>query len=185
MAIDRLRKVETASCPTRILLPAYMDCSTSPAIIASSYRVPASALQARDEFVEGWANLHRGWRYWNSRNIVMTRSMSVAAALESVERDQTGIASGISSTSRYLGSIVGSGIITVLLDPTRVGNFKLIFLIAALVAMGAVIVSLEFEIVCWKTCRGSKKGICLDKNRLLPQFQLLFEFPLSYFRKEI
>jgi len=63
------------------------------------------------------------------------------AALESVRRDQTGIASGISSTSRYLGSIVGSSIITVLLDATQTGNFKLIFLIAALAAMCAATVS--------------------------------------------
>lgn len=64
------------------------------------------------------------------------------AALESVKRDQTGFASSISSTSRYLGSIVGSGIITVLLSLTQAGNFKLIFLIAALAAMCAALVSL-------------------------------------------
>jgi predicted MFS family arabinose efflux permease len=64
------------------------------------------------------------------------------AALESVKRDQTGIASGISSTSRYLGSILGSGIITMLLGATQAENFKLIFLIAALAAMCAAIVSL-------------------------------------------
>jgi len=64
------------------------------------------------------------------------------AAIESVKIGQTGVASGISSTSRYLGSIIGSGIITVLLSTTQTENFKLIFLIAALAAMCAAIVSL-------------------------------------------
>jgi len=64
------------------------------------------------------------------------------AALESVKRDQTGIASGISSTSRYLGSIIGSSIVTMFLSATRAGNFKSIFLIAALAATFAAIVSL-------------------------------------------
>jgi len=64
------------------------------------------------------------------------------AVLESVKKDQTGIASGVSSTSRYLGSIIGSGTVTVLLSATQTGNFKLIFLIAALAATFAAIVSL-------------------------------------------
>lgn len=64
------------------------------------------------------------------------------STLESVETRQAGAASGISSTSRYLGSIVGSSILTGLLSSTQAGNFKLIFLIAMLAAMCATVISL-------------------------------------------
>lgn len=67
------------------------------------------------------------------------------AALEFARPEQTGMASGISSTSRYLGSIIGSGILTGFLGATQAGNFKLIFLIATIAAMCAVIVSLGVQ----------------------------------------
>jgi sugar phosphate permease len=65
------------------------------------------------------------------------------AVLESVERQHAGVASGISSTSRYLGSIIGSFILANLLGSTsaNAGNYWTIFLIAALAACGAGMIS--------------------------------------------
>lgn len=63
------------------------------------------------------------------------------SALESVASEQAGIASGITLTSRYLGSIVGSSMLAGLLGSTQAGNFQLIFLITMLAALSATIIS--------------------------------------------
>jgi len=67
------------------------------------------------------------------------------SVLESVKPHQAGVASGVSSTSRYLGSIVGSSILTGLLSSTQAGSFNFIFLIAMLAAMCASIISLGIQ----------------------------------------
>ena len=64
------------------------------------------------------------------------------AALESVGPKQTGMASGIASTSRYVGSIVGSAILTGLSASAKAGNFRSVFLVATLSGLGAMLVSL-------------------------------------------
>lgn len=65
------------------------------------------------------------------------------AALESVELQQTGVATGISSTSRYLGSIVGSTILAQILgpQPTRVTDFRIAFLTVTIAAGIALLMS--------------------------------------------
>jgi MFS family permease len=61
------------------------------------------------------------------------------SAVESVHQEEAGVASGIYSTSRYLGSIVGSAILAGLVQPTEsgangVGTVFVIVLAAALLA---------------------------------------------------
>jgi EmrB/QacA subfamily drug resistance transporter len=66
------------------------------------------------------------------------------SALESVEPQQAGMASGVSSTSRYLGSIVGSSILAGLLAsaPNGTSSFRMVFLVVTLAAMCAALGSL-------------------------------------------
>ena len=80
------------------------------------------------------------------------------SALEAVEAHQIGVASGIASTSRYLGSIIGSSILTGLLDLTRAGDFHTVFLITALTAGGATAISLAIHSSPSKKEPASKKG---------------------------
>ncbi len=66
------------------------------------------------------------------------------SALEAVEPQQVGMASGVSSTSRYLGSIVGSSVLAGLFAsaPTGSGSFRMVFLVVTLAAMCAALASL-------------------------------------------
>ncbi len=65
-------------------------------------------------------------------------------AVEAVEARQTGVAAGVFSTSRYLGSITGSVLLATLL--AGAGNtFQPIFLLVAVAAWLAVIVSLFLQ----------------------------------------
>jgi EmrB/QacA subfamily drug resistance transporter len=66
------------------------------------------------------------------------------SALESVEPQQVGMASGVSSTSRYLGSILGSSLLAGLLAsaPTGTGSFRTVFVVVTLAAMCAALASL-------------------------------------------
>jgi sugar phosphate permease len=63
--------------------------------------------------------------------------------LESVRSQQAGIATGISSTSRYLGSILGSSILVYTLGsaPIDVNKFQVVFLEVALAAFIAMLMS--------------------------------------------
>ena len=65
------------------------------------------------------------------------------AALESVELQQTGVATGITSTSRYLGSIAGSTILAQILGSalTEVTSFQIVFLVVAAAACVALLIS--------------------------------------------
>ena len=65
------------------------------------------------------------------------------AALESVELQQTGVATGISSTSRYLGSIAGSLVLARLLGPEPIdaANFRAAFLGVSIAASLALLLS--------------------------------------------
>jgi MFS transporter, DHA2 family, methylenomycin A resistance protein len=64
------------------------------------------------------------------------------AALESVGPSQTGLASGISSISRHLGGILGSMLLTGFFNSVDEGRFQLIFTVAALAALAALVTSL-------------------------------------------
>jgi DHA2 family methylenomycin A resistance protein-like MFS transporter len=64
-----------------------------------------------------------------------------AAALEAVGAQDAGVASGLFSTSRYLGSIVGSGALGGFLGPARDGaaGFAGVFLMAGSAAFLSVL----------------------------------------------
>lgn len=65
------------------------------------------------------------------------------AAIEAVEPQESGVASGVFSTSRYLGSIVGSSVLAGLLGPARdsVAGFGAVFLMAVATALLSVLAS--------------------------------------------
>ena len=65
------------------------------------------------------------------------------SALESVELQQAGLATGISSTSRYVGSIAGSKVLALILGlaPIEAANFRLVFLVATIGAGLALLMS--------------------------------------------
>jgi len=66
-----------------------------------------------------------------------------ASAVESVPSEHAGVVSGIYSTNRYLGSIVGSAIIAGVLSgsDTATGGFDNLFMIIAIASVGSVLVS--------------------------------------------
>jgi MFS family permease len=66
------------------------------------------------------------------------------AVLESVQREQVGLATGIASTSRYVGSIAGSSILARILGsaPAEVGDFRVVFLVTVIAACIAIPMSL-------------------------------------------
>lgn len=68
-------------------------------------------------------------------------------AVECVPREEAGMASGIYSTSRYLGSILGSAILGTLLGAERseVYNLGLVFVIVFIAALLAMIASLGLQ----------------------------------------
>jgi len=65
------------------------------------------------------------------------------SVLEAVKLQQAGLATGISLTSRYLGSIVGSNILAQILgsEPIEVANFRIVFLMATAAAFIALLMS--------------------------------------------
>jgi MFS family permease len=67
-----------------------------------------------------------------------------STAVESVSREEAGVASGIYSTSRYLGSIVGSAILAGLVGAGRSGADGLgrVFVIVLMAAALATVVGL-------------------------------------------
>ncbi len=69
------------------------------------------------------------------------------AALESVEPRDSGVASGVFSTSRYLGSIVGSSVLTGLLGSASdgVSGFGAVFLMAVAAALLSVLMSVGVQ----------------------------------------
>lgn len=65
------------------------------------------------------------------------------AAIEAVSPDETGVAAGIFSTSRYMGSIVGSSILAALLGASATPEgFSRVFLLVAAAALAALVTSL-------------------------------------------
>jgi DHA2 family methylenomycin A resistance protein-like MFS transporter len=66
------------------------------------------------------------------------------AAVESVRPNEAGVASGIYSTSRYLGSIAGSSLLAVLLITGAGGltGFNSVFLLVAIASCAALAASL-------------------------------------------
>ena len=69
------------------------------------------------------------------------------AAIESVGPRDSGVASGLFSTSRYLGSIVGSSVLAGLLGPPSdgVAGFGAVFLLAVAAALLSVLVSVGLQ----------------------------------------
>ena len=67
-----------------------------------------------------------------------------ASAVESVAAEHAGVVSGIYSTNRYLGSIVGSAIIAGVLSgaETATSGFDNLFVIIAVASVGSVVVAL-------------------------------------------
>jgi MFS family permease len=63
------------------------------------------------------------------------------SAVEAVERGAAGIAAGVFSTSRYLGSIVGSSLLAGMLAPSG-GGFRAIFSLALGAAIAAALTTL-------------------------------------------
>jgi EmrB/QacA subfamily drug resistance transporter len=65
------------------------------------------------------------------------------AALAAASAQETGQAAGLFSTMRYLGSITGSGIMAMLLTGAvpAVGDFRLLYALLSVVAVGAVLAS--------------------------------------------
>jgi hypothetical protein len=62
-------------------------------------------------------------------------------ALHDVGRDDTGMATGMLFTSRYLGSVAGSSLLAGPLAPTATGGFTVLFaLLAATTAIGVAVV---------------------------------------------
>lgn len=68
----------------------------------------------------------------------------LTAAVESLEPWEAGVASGVFSTSRYLGSIAGVSMLASLLSPMRsdVGGFGAVFLMVVVAALLSTLVSL-------------------------------------------
>ncbi len=65
------------------------------------------------------------------------------SAVEAVEQRQAGVASGVFSTSRYLGSIIGSSLLAGLLGASHDGaQFGVVFALVVATAIGATLVSL-------------------------------------------
>lgn len=66
------------------------------------------------------------------------------SVLKSVKLQQAGFVTGISSTSRYLGSIIGSNILAQILGPAPIegSNFRIVFLMVAVSACIALLMSL-------------------------------------------
>ena len=66
------------------------------------------------------------------------------SGVEAVESDQAGSAAGLCSTSRYLGSIIGSAIIAGILGASDVDveGLSLVFLLSFVAAVVAAVVSL-------------------------------------------
>jgi len=69
------------------------------------------------------------------------------AAIEAVEPQQSGVASGVFSTSRYLGSIVGSSVLAGTLGPTGdgLGGFVAVFAMAVVAAFLSAVVSFGLQ----------------------------------------
>jgi DHA2 family methylenomycin A resistance protein-like MFS transporter len=66
-----------------------------------------------------------------------------ASALEAVERNDAGAAAGAYSTSRYLGSIVGSALLAGLADATIAdGGTRLVFAVVVAAAIMATVSAL-------------------------------------------
>lgn len=65
------------------------------------------------------------------------------SVLEAAELQQAGLATGISLTSRYLGSIVGSSMLALILGsaPIQVTNFRIVFVVVAIAAGTALLMS--------------------------------------------
>jgi MFS family permease len=62
------------------------------------------------------------------------------AALEAVGMSRAGVAAGVYSTSRYLGSIVGSSVLAGLLGSSRTGgNFGAVFVMVAVAAVASAL----------------------------------------------
>jgi DHA2 family methylenomycin A resistance protein-like MFS transporter len=70
-----------------------------------------------------------------------------AAALDAVEPEEAGVASGVFSTGRYLGSIVGSAALAGLLGPAGdgVSGFAAVFLMAAAAALLSALMGLALR----------------------------------------
>ena len=66
------------------------------------------------------------------------------SGVEAVESDQAGLAAGLCSTSRYLGSIIGSAIIAGILGASGVDvdGLSLVFLLSFVAAVVSAVVSL-------------------------------------------
>ena len=66
------------------------------------------------------------------------------SGVEAVESDQAGSAAGLCSTSRYLGSIIGSAIIAGILGASDVDvdGLSLVFLLSFVAAVVSAVVSL-------------------------------------------
>lgn len=81
-----------------------------------------------------------------------------SAALEAADSKKAGVASGVSSTSRYLGSIVGSSVLASLTaSPEGAPRFDLIFVMVVVAAAIALLVS--FGLHDWpKTMMAKRKG---------------------------
>ncbi len=67
------------------------------------------------------------------------------AAVEAVGPEAAGIAAGLFSTSRYLGSIVGSSLMAGLLVASGQGGFGAIFLIVLIAALVSMLISLALR----------------------------------------
>lgn len=69
------------------------------------------------------------------------------SALEAVSVQDAGVASGVFSTSRYLGSIVGSSLLAGLLGAQRgqLDNLNVVFVLALLAALGALALTLKLQ----------------------------------------
>jgi EmrB/QacA subfamily drug resistance transporter len=65
------------------------------------------------------------------------------AAIEAVDPQESGVASGVFSTSRYLGSIVGSSVLAGMLGPARdgLGGFVAVFAMAVVAALLSTLAS--------------------------------------------
>jgi len=67
------------------------------------------------------------------------------AAIESVGPREAGVASGVFSTSRYFGSIVGSSILAGLLGAAGGGGFRAVFMMVAVAALLSALVALALR----------------------------------------
>ncbi|MDQ6833293.1 MAG: MFS transporter, partial [Chloroflexota bacterium] len=87
------------------------------------------------------------------------------AAIESVGPREAGVASGVFSTSRYFGSIIGSSILAGLLGTSGGGGFRAVFVMIVVAALLSALVALALRDRPAESAGGRKSATGLMRSR--------------------